>query len=106
MWSGKIILAITCLLSVEIALAQHSIPDTIVATYIQEKISFDGKLNEDVWQSISSVENFTQKELDFGKPSSEKTKVALLYDKLALYIAVWCYQQNPDKINAKFLQRD
>lgn len=86
--------------------AQNSLPDTISAKFIENKISFDGKLNEPQWQQASVIENFIQKEPDFGKPSSEKTKVALLYDKLALYIGVWCYQKEVKKINAKFLQRD
>src|SRR5258705_3159310 len=101
----KKLLAITCLFLTEIALAQHSKPDTIVTAYIQEKISFDGKLNEAFWQSVSSIENFTQQELHFGQPSSEKTKVAIVYDELALYIVAWCYQSK-NSIHAKYMQRD
>src|SRR5438094_2777257 len=100
MWCWKLFLTII-LLSAQITFAQNSKPDTIVATYIQEKISFDGRLNENIWQSAPSIENFTQKELDFGKPSTEKAKVAILYDKLAIYVGVWCYQENPSKIKAK-----
>ncbi|HKC36094.1 MAG TPA: DUF5916 domain-containing protein [Chitinophagaceae bacterium] len=85
--------------------AQHNTPDSIQAIYTEGKISFDGKLNEPVWQTASSVENFTQKELDFGKPSTEKTRVTIVYDKLALYIGIWCYQQQTS-IHAKYMQRD
>src|SRR5258705_1187035 len=102
---SKKLLAFTCLLTTEITLAQHNKPDTIVTTYINEKISFDGKLNEAFWQSAPAIENFTQQELHFGQPSSEKTKVAIVYDELALYIAVWCYQPK-NSIHAKYMQRD
>jgi DUF1365 family protein len=91
-------------LSFFIAIAQHSSPDTINAITI-DKVTFDGKLNEPFWQNAQAINNFTQRELDFGKPATEKTKVAVVYDKLALFIGVWCYQ-SPEKIIAKFLQRD
>jgi hypothetical protein len=83
---------------------QHSNPDTVPAASINGKISFDGKLDETVWQTVSSIENFTQRELDFGKPTTELTKTAIVYDQLALYIAVWCYQKNT--VAAKYMQRD
>lgn len=84
--------------------AQHSFPDTI-QTVTVDKITFDGKLDEPVWTTAQAVNNFTQRELDFGKPATEQTKVAVVYDNLALYVGVWCYQAM-DKIVAKFLQRD
>ncbi len=86
------------------AIAQHSTPDTIQAITV-DKINFDGKLLDPVWLTAPFINNFTQRELDFGKPSTEQTKVAIVYDELALYIGVWCYQAQ-DKIVAKFLQRD
>jgi len=102
----QILLIIICLLTTEIAFAQHSKPDTIAATYIQEKILFDGNPNEAIWESAQHINNFTQRELHFGEPASEKTEAAILYDNNNLYIGVWCYQQNPEKIVAKFMQRD
>ncbi|MDQ3278847.1 MAG: hypothetical protein M3Q06_11010, partial [Bacteroidota bacterium] len=42
---------------------------------------------------------------DFGKPATEQTKVAVVYDNLVLYIGVWCFKAR-DKIVANFLQRD
>ncbi len=88
-----------------IAVAQHSLPDTIHAIVINEKINFDGKLTEPIWTTAPAINNFLQRELDFGKPSTEQTKVAIVYDNLALYIGVWCFQAS-GKIVAKFLQRD
>src|SRR5215218_6230796 len=84
--------------------AQRSSPDTIRASIITEKISFDGRLNEKLWEAALAVENFTQRELNFGQPASERTKVAIVYDRLALYIGIWCYQQHD--IRAKYMQRD
>jgi Domain of unknown function (DUF5916) len=105
MWCSRIFLVITCLSITEIIFAQHSKPDTIVATYIQEKVSFDGKLTETFWQTSPSIENFTQKELYFGQPASEKTKLVIVYDDLAIYFSVSCFQKQ-NSIRAKYLQRD
>src|SRR5690349_4934177 len=64
--------------------------DTINAYQIQNKINFDGKLDDEVWES-GGVSNFTQRELNYGQPSTEKTRVAILYDNTALYFGIWCY---------------
>lgn len=86
-------------------IAQHSYPDTIHATFLSEKIRFDGNPNEEIWQKAQHISNFTQRELNFGEPASEKTEVAVVYDKNALYFGVWCYQ-NPKTIAAKYMGVD
>jgi len=87
------------------ALSQHIYPDTIHAIAIIEKISFDGKLDEAIWHSSAAIDNFTQRELSFGQPSTEKTRLVIAYDDLALYFGVWCFQSQ-NSIRAKYLQRD
>ncbi len=41
-----------------------------------------------------------------GQAASERTEVAILYDKENLYIGVWCYDNEPDKIIAQKMKRD
>ncbi len=101
---AKIILPFIFSITVLSTTGQHSSPDTIQATSITGKINFDGKPADAIWQTSSFISNFTQKELNFGNSSTETTKVSLLYDDLALYIGVWCYQKN--NIRAKYMQRD
>jgi len=84
--------------------AQQGGADTIKASVIEGKIKFDGNLDEAIWQNTDHIENFTQRELDYGQPATEKTKVAIVYDKFAIYIGVWCYQKS--KMSAKYMQRD
>ena len=86
--------------------AQISFPDTILATPVIAVISLDGKLDEPGWKTALPIESFTQRELNFGKPSTEITKAAIIYDGLAIYIGVWCYQKESKSIRAKFMQRD
>ena len=89
-----------------VSLGQKSIPDTISAISLIEKITLDGKLEEAVWQNVVKISNFTQSEPDFGKPASERTQLAITYSESALYIAIWCYQNSTSGISAKSLQRD
>ena len=84
--------------------AQHSMPDTLYAAPIN-KISFDGNPDDSAWLFAEKISNFSQRELDFGKPSTQKTEAAIIYDRLAMYIGVWCFQSRVS-IHAKFMQRD
>ncbi len=86
--------------------SQHSEPSTLSAYKIDRNIKFDGVLNEDVWQKAMHISNFTQRDLNFGEPVSERTETAVLYDKNTLYIGIWCYQKDASKIVAKNLNRD
>ena len=88
------------------ALAQHSLPDTIHALPITSPITLDGRLNEPAWQQATKISNFTQRELHEGKPATERTEVAVLYDAKNVYVGVWCYDDQPDKIVASQMQRD
>ncbi len=94
------------LLFTNIAFAQKSEPCTINACKTTERIKIDGKLNETAWQEAPRISNFTQRDLDFGKPITEKTEAAVIYDKNTLYIGVWCYQKDASTIVAKNMNRD
>ncbi|HXL55124.1 MAG TPA: DUF5916 domain-containing protein, partial [Chitinophagaceae bacterium] len=99
-------LAVVLFPVIEFCEAQHSKPDTLEALRISTKINFDGNPDEAVWQTAQHITNFTQRELHFGEPASEETETAILYDNNNLYIGVWCYQKNAEKIAAKYMSRD
>lgn len=101
-----ILLFILYLLNIAVSHAQKSLPDTILAISLNEKITLDGKLEESIWQNSNKISNFTQTEPDLGKPATEKTQVAIVYSSSFLYIGIWCYQSTGTKISAKSLQRD
>jgi len=103
----RVILIFTILiLFVESNNAQTSSPDEIHAYKIDQSIKLDGNLNESVWQEAIRIANFTQRELNEGKPATERTEVAILYDEENLYIGVWCYDDEPSKIVAQKMKRD
>lgn len=87
-------------------MAQVSLPNSMEAIYTDQIITIDGKLDEPIWKEARKIENFTQRELNVGEPASEVTEVAIAYNSDFLYIAVWCYDSEPNKITAKELRRD
>ena len=86
--------------------AQVSLPNQIQAHKIHQPIHLDGNLSEPIWQGAPHISNFTQRELNEGRPASEATEVAILYNEKNLYIGVWCYDRNPAKIVAQKMKRD
>ncbi len=87
-------------------LAQHSSPDNITPLRIKGNIKFDGKLTDSIWQQTQRISNFTQRDLNYGQAITERTEVAILYNKNTLYFGIWCYQKNSDEIVAKNMNRD
>ncbi len=86
--------------------AQHSSPDRLLALHIDSPIALDGVLDEDVWGKAFRIFNFTQRELDENMPATERTEVAVLYTMTDLYIGVWCFDSQPDRIIAQKMSWD
>jgi hypothetical protein len=101
----KVIFILFALLSAPAAYCQQAVPDSVAAFFTTEKMILDGKLSEGAWPLAAAKSSFIQKELDYGKPATQQTKVAVVYDKLAIWFGIWCYQPKKS-IRAKFMQRD
>lgn len=86
-----------------LAFAQDSA--NVTAHFFSDELKLNGVLSEEAWQQ-EGIQNFTQRELNYGQPSTEKTKIVVVYDNTALYFGIWCYMQNAKDIRAKFMQRD
>jgi hypothetical protein len=79
---------------------------SIGAVRIEERISIDGRLDDPVWQTAAFQGDFLQREPIEGVPASERTEVAVLYDKKYLYFGIKCFDKEPDKIIAREMRRD
>lgn len=86
--------------------AQTSQPSTITALEISEEIQIDGRLEESAWSRAQHISNFSQRELDFGAPVSERTEVAILFDSNSIYVGFWGFDREPERILASKMQRD
>ena len=66
----------------------------------------DGVLDDPAWKAAPIAGDFLQQDPDEGEPSTERTEFRVLYDDRALYIGVWCYDSEPNKIIARSMTRD
>jgi hypothetical protein len=99
-------LCVLLLLPPAVVSAQRSEPSTLNALEISEPIRLDGRLDEPAWQRAERVSNFTQRELDFGQPATQRTEVAILFDADALYVGFWGFDAEPSRIRAAQMARD
>jgi len=100
-----LIIILATIISID-AFAQHSMPDTLVAYRISEKIVLDGKMNEQCWYKAVPITNFTQREQKEGAAPTERTKIAVVYNSTEIYFGIWCFDSEPNKISAQQMSRD
>ncbi len=70
------------------------------------KLSIDGKLDEPAWQKARKHGDFVERQPKLrGKPPVE-TRFSVLFDQEALYVGIWCRDDQPDRIAARTRGRD
>lgn len=83
------------------------VPKRIYSTkHINTAPVIDANLDDEAWNSVEWDGNFTQFMPDEGKSPTQKTKFKIIYDDKNLYIAVRCYDTDPDKIVSRMSRRD
>ncbi|MFM2037489.1 MAG: hypothetical protein RL432_428, partial [Bacteroidota bacterium] len=79
---------------------------TLDALRMEEKISIDGKGEEASWsRAIATKEKFMTVRPVPGQTANNTTEVKVLYDDIALYFLVQCYD-SPDSISKVYSIRD
>lgn len=66
----------------------------------------DAKLDDPAWENAARITYFQQVNPVEGAEPSERTEVRVTYDSANLYVAVYCFDSQPDKIVAKQRARD
>lgn len=81
---------------------------TITATKLDDdsRITIDGTLNEDIWQSTEFATGFTQSVPYDGLPATEKTEIRIVYSNKFIYVGAKAYDSQPDSIMANLFRRD
>ena len=73
---------------------------------IDEAPQIDGVL-EEIWETGTLLpDTWLQVDPDEGAPPTQRTEVRLMRDSRNLYVAVRCFDDEPDRIIARALQRD
>ncbi|MBT5925407.1 MAG: carbohydrate binding family 9 domain-containing protein, partial [Verrucomicrobia bacterium] len=98
------------------ALANTKIPDqlrtepegkpSLRAIRIETGPEIDGRLDETLWKDAPAAGPLWQYDPLPGIEMTERTEFRIVYDDQNLYIGVWCFDSEPDKINARVMQRD
>ncbi len=71
-----------------------------------EPVELDGLMAEPDWQKTPVVSEFMQESPDPGLDATERTEVRIMYDDDYLYISVFAFDREPDKLIRTELQRD
>ena len=66
----------------------------------------DGVLDDEIWQNLPAMTNFTAFEPEVGKKPSQKTEVKIAYDNSSIYVAAYMYDTNPENIQRQLGLRD
>jgi hypothetical protein len=79
---------------------------TVRATRISQPIRIDGRLDEEVYATVTPIDGFIQQEPRPGGPATEKTEVWVLFDDQNLYFTCRCWEAHPELIVANEMRRD
>lgn len=66
----------------------------------------DGILTDEIWNTVEWAGDFKEFMPDEGKEPTQKTKFKIIYDEKNLYVAIRCYDTEPDKIVNRLSRRD
>lgn len=82
-----------------------------IKSYIAKRVVgkspvIDGKLNDKTWSEVKWGDNFYQFQPYNGKKATQKTAFKILYDDNNLYVAIRCYDSEPNKIERRLTRRD
>jgi len=85
--------------------AAAAVPE-ISAVRVEEGPELDGLLDDPCWSAARWHEGFVQRDPDPGAPSTEMTRVAFVYDSMALYVAFDCRDSDPGGLQSHLARRD
>ena len=67
--------------------------------------TIDGVLDDPIWDEAQTIDDFFQVVPEVGPPS-QKTRAYILYNERTLYIGIYMFDTEPDKIQRSLMERD
>jgi hypothetical protein len=102
---GVLLIGLTLSLSLG-AQTEEGSSRTLRAYRMDQKPLLDGLVNEPVWSEMDVATDFIQQNPDEGEVSAEKTEIRIGFDERHLYIAIICFDSQPDNIVVTQNRRD
>ena len=78
---------------------------TVRATRISSPLKVDGRLDEEVFRTITPITGFIQMEPDRGKPATDLTEMWILFDDTNVYLVARCWEPS-GRVIADDMRRD
>jgi hypothetical protein len=80
---------------------------TVRAIKLSTPLKFDGRLDDEPYTTFQPFDGMVQAAPDYGKPSTERTDIWVMYDTDNIYIAAKCWDKAPpEQWIANELRRD
>ena len=76
------------------------------AQRIDEPLRIDGRLDEEIYQSLLPITGFIQQLPNNGEPATEETEVWLTFDRNNFYVSARCLDSQPEREIANEMRRD
>ncbi len=88
------------------AVPQSNSDIRVPATFVEDRPSIDGVLDEAFWQAIEPISDFKQRLPNEGAEPTERTELRIAYDRRAIYFGLTAFDSEPDKIKRTILKRE
>lgn len=75
-------------------------------TFAPGPIAIDGLLNEPIWSTAPPIGDLIQRQPETGQPPTERTVITLLRDADNLYVGVYAYDSEPQRVIGTQMARD
>ena len=76
------------------------------AVRAETKPKIDAYFDDEVWQKAPVGGPIIQNVPSPGKAMDQQTEFRVAYDSRNVYVAIWCWDTDPDKIVARYMRRD
>jgi hypothetical protein len=79
---------------------------TLRAVRLVKPLVVNGRLDDEIYNTVPPAGGFIQQDPDEGAPATEKTDVWVLFDEDNLYISARCWDSQPERMIANDMLRD
>ena len=79
---------------------------TVRAVRLTAPLRVDGTLDEDVYRTVEPISDFIQVDPDPGAAATEKTNVWITFDDEQIYVSVYAFESQPERMIVNEMRRD
>ena len=106
--ANKVFLLFSFLIIFNLNSYSQTLKKTLKTNFSAEKITIDGKFDEEIWKTSEIATDFIMIAPNNGDPEkyNRRSEVKIVYDNEAIYVAATMYDDEPKKILRELTARD